>query len=226
MSGTSLDGLDVCLVRYSRDGTTGRWSYKVTKAQTFPYEQATIDLLKKLPQSSLMEYLQSNIRYSKVVVRFVLEFLKDVQDKVDFISSHGHTVLHQPQNGVSLQCCDPTYLAATTGIDSIGNFRQLDVYRGGQGAPLVPYGSELFPDYEVFLNFGGIVNVDCRGVGWDVGFGNLISNYFAEKAGQNFDRNGELGATGKLNTEALALFQSDEKLSKISAAKSFGREDL
>lgn len=190
MSGTSLDGLDVALCSYTRDESVGRWSYHVVKAQTFPYDASTISTLKGMPDASLSAYLQLNISYSKTVACMLQEFLKDVPVKVDFISSHGHTILHQPHNGISLQCCDPTYLAAVTGIDCIGNFRQLDVYSGGQGAPLVPYGAELFPEYSVFLNFGGIVNIDCQGVGWDIGFGNMLSNHYSEKVGFPFDRNG------------------------------------
>ena len=139
----------------------------------------------------------------------VLQFLKDMSIKVDFISSHGHTILHQPHNRVSLQCCDPTYLAAATGIDCIGNFRQLDVYRGGQGAPLVPYGSELFPNYSVFLNFGGIVNIDCSGVGCDIGFGNLLSNHYATLLGLEFDREGGIGKSGKLSLKVEEVFKSN-----------------
>jgi anhydro-N-acetylmuramic acid kinase len=115
------------------------------------------------------------------------------------------------------------YLAASTGIDCIGNFRQLDVYRGGQGAPLVPYGAELFHEYNVFLNFGGIVNIDCNGAGWDIGYCNMLSNYYANLTGIEYDKEGSLGRCGKFNQSVNYIMSSDQKLSSITTNKSFGR---
>lgn len=88
-------------------------------------------------------------------------------------------------------------IAALTKIDTVGNFRSLDVYRGGQGAPLVPYGSELFSTQDkpidVFLNLGGICNIDAKMKGWDIGFCNMFSNMLAEKVGMKYDEDGKLG---------------------------------
>lgn len=143
MSGTSLDGLDVCLTQFTKH--LQGWKYQVLKAKTYPYSEQIKTLLGKLKDCAIEDYLKLNIEYSKYTAETVLTFLANTPINPILISSHGHTVLHQPCNLISLQCCDPTYLAAATGIDCVGNFRQLDVYRGGQGAPLVPYGAELFP---------------------------------------------------------------------------------
>lgn len=74
-------------------------------------------------------------------------------------------------------------IAALTNIDTVGNFRQLDVYKGGQGAPLVPYGYELFEsehsNIDIYLNLGGICNIDASGKGWDIGFCNMFANLLA-----------------------------------------------
>jgi anhydro-N-acetylmuramic acid kinase len=64
MSGTSLDGLDICLTNYTSDKTTNRWRYQVIKAQTIAYSPATIGVLRRMPTASLAEYLQLNIEYS------------------------------------------------------------------------------------------------------------------------------------------------------------------
>ena len=103
--------------------------------------------------------------------------------KIDFIASHGHTIFHQPSKQITFQCGDPVYIGAKTGINTIGNFRQLDVYKGGEGAPLVPFGNEIFSRDMIFLNFGGISNIDYNGIGWDIGFCNMYFNYYAKKLG-------------------------------------------
>lgn len=151
------------------------------------------------------------------------DFLKDMQTEVHLISLHGHTIFHQPSIGVSLQCCDPLYLCSKLNIDCVGNFRQMDVYRGGQGAPLVPFGSELFPKFECFLNFGGIVNIDYRGVGWDIGYCNMLSNFYSEKLNKKYDENGDIGRMGCIDSAVLEVMREDYKLNKLSKIKSFAR---
>jgi anhydro-N-acetylmuramic acid kinase len=53
---------------------------------------------------------------------------------------HGHTIFHNPSNGITVQAANLPFIAAQLKMDVIGNFRELDVHHGGQGAPLVPYG--------------------------------------------------------------------------------------
>jgi anhydro-N-acetylmuramic acid kinase len=44
---------------------------------------------------------------------------------------HGHTIFHQPSKGVTVQVGNLQFIAAKLNIDVIGNFRELDVHRGG-----------------------------------------------------------------------------------------------
>ena len=72
----------------------------------------------------------------------------------------------------------------------IGNFRELDVIRGGEGAPLAPYGDELFQG-DVCINFGGVVNLGYAKKGWDINYCNLFFNHFSKTiAKTEYDENG------------------------------------
>lgn len=92
---------------------------------------------------------------------------------------HGHTIFHHPREKITIQVGNLPMIAALTGIDVIGNFRELDVMRGGEGAPLAPYGDELF-EGDVLINFGGVANLGCLRKGWDINFCNLFFNYFVQ----------------------------------------------
>ena len=65
-----------------------------------------------------------------------------------------------------------------TKIDTIGNFRELDVMRGGEGAPLAPYGDQLF-EGDIFINFGGVANIGVGKKGWDILYCNLFFRDFS-----------------------------------------------
>ena len=118
---------------------------------------------------------------------------------IDFISVHGHTIFHHPKDRVTVQATNLPLLAANLGVDVIGNFRELDVMRGGEGAPLAPFGDELFKG-DVFINFGGVANIGCKDKGWDINFCNLVFNLFAKiLLNKDFDEGGCLGRKGRLN---------------------------
>jgi anhydro-N-acetylmuramic acid kinase len=105
---------------------------------------------------------------------------------VQFVSSHGHTIFHNPKEGYTYQIGQGSSMAAACGLPVICDFRTLDVASGGEGAPLVPIGDKLlFSEYTFCLNLGGIANIsfdknDIR-YAFDVCPLNLVLNEITEK---------------------------------------------
>lgn len=133
--------------------------------------------------------------------------------RVDFIASHGQTILHAPEDRPphTLQIGSPAVIAERTGVTTVGDFRSRDQAAGGQGAPLVP----LF-DYLLFrsrapaalVNIGGISNVTlvhrnaarCRA--FDIGPGNCMLDEtvrIATGGELEFDPQGRLARKGRID---------------------------
>jgi anhydro-N-acetylmuramic acid kinase len=160
--------------------------------------------------------------------KWVAEFIERHEAKVDFIASHGHTVFHQPDAGLTLQIGSPAHILAEAGCDVIADFRTTDVARGGQGAPLVPIGDLLlFESYPICLNLGGIANMSVKdGVhieAFDIGLCNMALNHVAEQMGLTFDRDGALAQEGHVH-EALLNELNALEFFHQSAPKSLGKE--
>ena len=67
------------------------------------------------------------------------------------ISSHGHTVFHQPEMGITLQIGNGEIINKMTGIKTVNNFRAQDL-SFMCGAPLVPIGDKiLFSKFKLVL---------------------------------------------------------------------------
>ena len=127
---------------------------------------------------------------------------------MDFVSSHGHTVFHQPEKRLTYQIGSGQELANLCGFRVVADFRSLDVSLGGQGAPLVPIGDQLlFPQYDFCLNLGGIANasfqVDGQRVAYDISPANMLLNHLSVQIGQAYDKAGEVAKSGKLNKRLL-----------------------
>ena len=102
-----------------------------------------------------------------------------------FISSHGHTALHQPAEGVTYQLGNLKSCHSHRTNSSL-DFRTQDVALGGQGAPLVPAGDKLlFSTYAACLNLGGFANVSIntsKGIkAFDIAAVNTVLNSFAQQ---------------------------------------------
>ena len=128
--------------------------------------------------------------------------------EIDFIASHGHTILHQTDKGITLQIGNGQVLSTETNCNVICDFRKQDVQLGGQGAPLVPIGDELlFPEFDACLNLGGFANVSFRVNGKRVAFDvcpvNIVLNYYVKSIGLEYDDKGLIASTGNLNTQLL-----------------------
>ncbi len=226
MSGTSLDGLDLAHVSF--ENINDRWSFKVNAAQTVEY---SAELRLKLQNAFLfngLELSQLNVDLGKCFGEMAKNFLEKIALPTDFISSHGHTIYHQPQNGLTLQIGSPAHIAAITGHAVVADFRTTDVALGGNGAPLVPIGDMLlFNDYDVCVNLGGIANFSFNERGlrkaFDVCPFNMVFNHFAQQMQLPFDEGGQLTASGQSNAQ---LFAELNKLSfyQLKGPKSLGKE--
>lgn len=40
---------------------------------------------------------------------------------------------------------------------------------------------------DVYLNLGGICNIDCKRIGWDIAYCNLFGNYMALQRNKPYD---------------------------------------
>lgn len=226
MSGTSLDGLDLCLCKLSFDGSC--WDYTLIKTLTIEYDNSLSIQLSNAIACSGAELMRLDAFYGQWIGSRVSDFLRDVNIDVDVIGSHGHTVFHVPTEGYTTQIGSGAHIAAVSGIPCVCNFRLGDVARGGQGAPLVPIGDELlFADYDICLNLGGIANISYREGGvrkaFDICPANMALNRLANLAGLPFDSSGHMGRSGEVNQGLLERLNGLPYYS-LAGAKSLGRE--
>ena len=206
MSGTSLDGLDIC---YAKFQNITNWEFEILKTETIPYSPEWKNRLQNAILLSAEDLLALDKEYGFYLGEKTQEFIsKNNIVDLDFIASHGHTVFHQPQRKFTLQIGDGRAIKLTTKKPVIYDFRSQDVLMGGNGAPLVPIGDELlFSQYDACLNLGGFSNISLQKnhqrIAFDISPVNVVLNYFAEKLGKNYDENGDFARNGAINFKIL-----------------------
>lgn len=207
MSGTSLDGLDLVYVKFNNNSYK---DFQIIHADTIPYSEKWKLILQKSIEFSADDLNDLDIKYGKFLAERVNEFIIKYSIKnIDFISSHGHTVLHQPEKGITLQIGNGQIISKITKQKVVCDFRTQDVKLGGQGAPLVPIGDELlFPEYDYCINLGGFSNISYREknkrIAFDICPVNIVMNFYASKLGFQYDKNGDLASQGKINNQLLS----------------------
>ncbi len=207
MSGTSLDGIDFAHVHFTVKNN--HWNYKIRETETIPYTQEWLNKLKNAVDFSENELISLNEDYTDYLGNTIKKFIeKHKLHSIDAVCSHGHTILHQPQNGFTLQIGNLPKIAKIVEKTVVCNFRVQDVELGGQGAPLVPIGDRLlFSEYDFCLNLGGFSNVSFEENGnriaFDISPVNTVLNYYANQLGLEYDDKGKIARTGKLNQELL-----------------------
>jgi len=225
MSGTSLDGLDFALCKYYFNND--KYSCDVIKTGFYEYpEQIKMELIQAVHDSSF-NFVRLHKRFGRVIGRQANIFLKD-SIKPDFIASHGHTVFHRPDIKLTFQIGDAASIAAETSCSVISDFRNLDTALSGQGAPLVPIGDKLlFSEYDFCINLGGFANISFdrnnKRIAYDICPVNFILNAFSKELGSAFDKNGESGKHGMINTDLLNELKIIPYYSQ-EPPKSLGRE--
>ena len=226
MSGSSLDGLDIALVRFTSN--EGRYTYHIEAAETIPYPQYWHDQLAEAFLHKPEELGPLDKAYGNYLGQQVQAFVRKHDVKPDFVASHGHTIFHKPEQRYTLQIGDGEAVADACGIVVVNDFRSEDVGKGGQGAPLVPIGDRLlFGDYEICLNIGGIANLSYelngKRIAYDICIANQALNWLAQQEGLDYDKDGLLAQKGQLNTALLETLNNNAFYHQ-APPKSLGRE--
>lgn len=210
MSGSSLDGLDIAYVHFNENG--GKWSFEIVYSECIPYNEHWRSRLTNSTRLSAIEYLLLHSDYGHYLAECVNQFIdkNELQHQVDIISSHGHTTFHLPAKRMTAQLGDGAALAGVTQLPVVTDLRSIDVAFGGQGAPIVPVGEKLlFPDIDYFLNLGGIANLSSLKnddpLAFDICAANRVLNLLVEEIQLQFDKDGKLASTGKINDDLLNL---------------------
>lgn len=231
MSGTSMDGIDVALVRMRPEGAEG---IELVAFDASPYPEELRATLRDLAFGEQCSGDDIATLHTSVAVSFANAFHTAchkagvTEDDVDFIGSHGQTVAHVPPapDGMNLiagtlQMGPPAMIAAMTGVTTVGDFRSGDVALGGHGAPLAPFVDYLLRRSDergrVILNIGGIANVTflpkrCRPedvIAFDTGPGNMIIDEIFRVMYPNehdYDRRNAFTREGRASHELVDRF--------------------
>lgn len=207
MSGTSLDGIDLAHIHFSI--VDRKWSFEILETETVSYETDWLNKLKTAVDFSETELQQLNEDYTVLLANVIKTFIEKNQlQNLDAVCSHGHTILHQPQNRFTLQIGNLPDIAKLINQTVVCDFRIQDVELGGQGAPLVPIGDRfLFSDYDYCLNLGGFSNVSFEQNGsriaCDISPVNTVLNFYANQLGFDFDDKGTISKSGKADADLL-----------------------
>jgi len=235
MSGTSLDGVDVALIETDGEtieafGPGNDFSYDTVEGQLLREALASaIGITNRTDRSGVLSIAETMVTYKHIACVKVFASIRDVNlSDIDVIGFHGQTVVHKPDQGLTVQIGDGRGIAESLGVPVVYDFRAADVEAGGQGAPLVPaYHRALalrakLPLPAVFVNIGGISNVtyipeggEDKLIAFDAGPGNcLIDDWTLRHTGKPYDEDAKLALSGKVNSDVLHKLLSDPFLTK------------
>jgi anhydro-N-acetylmuramic acid kinase len=250
MSGTSADGIDVAVVRIA----PGRLKPALTLLahEAFPYAatlRRAVLAAMNAASTSTAELARLNWRLGLAYAEAVAETVKRHKIKLDLVGCHGQTLYHQPRAetyagrkfACTWQAGEAQAIASRMSVPVVSNFRPLDLFAGGQGAPLVP-----LLDYVLFAhakrgrvlqNIGGIANLTAIPAGappnavvaFDTGPGNMVIDWLAQELfGKAYDRNGTLAARGSVIEPVLAAALTNSyfmsRPPRTAGREQFGRE--
>ncbi len=206
MSGTSLDGVDLAYVSFEK---IEKYSFEIIHTKTYSYTDEWKQKLQEAFNQSEEKINQLDVEYGNYLGRLINSFIADYQiNKMNFVASHGHTIFHKPDEGITLQIGNGRVISNITNQKVVCDFRTQDVKLGGQGAPLVPIGDKLlFADYKYCLNLGGFANISFENNGKRIAFDicpvNIVMNHYVQKIELEYDDKGKLASQGEINSQLL-----------------------
>lgn len=207
MSGSSLDGVDLALVRFHLESKSiDKWEMLATGSISFP--PALREALATTDESQHEALAMVDRQLGSYFGQVCHEFSNNAGVKPDYIASHGHTIAHHPDKGYTLQIGNPEEIARHAGCPVISDFRSADIAAGGQGAPLAPVAEHyLFPGHRFYLNLGGIANLSDHGAdsirAWDICPCNQLLNHVANSVGKSMDEDGRMARKGVVDDKLL-----------------------
>tara|TARA_B110000014_G_C20126756_1_gene601122 strand:+ start:2810 stop:3922 length:1113 start_codon:yes stop_codon:yes gene_type:complete len=236
MSGTSADAIDSVLVDFSEGkiNLINSFSKKIPtelKKQILDYKDLTSVNIQNL---SSLEHDLSEL--FAVCVNKILVNSEIKPKEIIAIGSHGQTIWHAPQidKPYTIQLGDPNIISSRTGIRTVSDFRRMDIANNGEGAPLAPLFHKRFFGRNkkniAVVNIGGISNISFldgendQDLGFDIGPGNcLMDLWIRENTNKDYDDNGELAKSGKVNQDLINIFLKDNFFNR-SPPKSTGTD--
>ncbi len=244
MSGTSMDGIDLAIVRTEGEGRVerGRAGFVAYDAAFRRRLAAALETAKQIGRRDERPGDLADVE-REITLRHadaVRDFLGSGDEKPELLGFHGQTVLHRPHQALTVQLGDGALLARQTGIATVFDMRAEDMRHGGQGAPLVPaYHAALaaslppslcrFP--VCFVNIGGISNITFvpeRGdpVAFDTGPGNaLIDQWVQKEGGIPYDAGGAVAAEGGISRAVVERYMANPFFAR-KGPKSLDRLDF
>ena len=233
MSGTSFDGIDISTII-----TDGIKIYDYGKNFYFKYPKNITEQLLKLSNYELNVY-ENKILSEELSLKITNFYSQKILsfpniEKINLIGFHGQTIYHNPLEKTSIQLGNAQLLSNILKKPVISDFRSNDLIHGGQGAPLAPiYHKYIIKELKTsfptcFLNIGGISNLtymdEKKLIAFDTGPGNcLINDLMKVFFNKDFDRNGDVAFSGKINTKILNELNTDNFF-KLTYPKSLDRQ--
>ena len=219
MSGTSLDGIDLCFSKFSKHSSD--WRFSIYSCETINYNKYWKLNLSKAHKLSKTEIQKLDNEYTLYLASVIKKFIyRNKLNNIDFISSHGHTIFHQPTEKYTFQLGNNVELRNLTKLPVICDFRSQDVNLGGQGAPLVPVGDLLlFNNFSYCINLGGFSNISIKRnsdiIAYDICPVNVVLNHYCRKIGFEYDHDGNLAKSGFINNKLLIKLNTIDFYTKI-----------
>lgn len=205
MSGSSLDALDMVYASFT---CSDKWNYEILKTKGVSLNTWS-NILPKAKELSKKDLDNLSITFGHFIGEETQKFIKENNiEQIDIVVSHGHTIFHYPEKGITCQIGDGQAIADILKLPVLNNLRQKDIDAGGQGAPIVPIGDlHLFSQYKFCLNIGGIANISIKQkdkiIAYDIAVANQILNYYSGMLGADFDTNGNWAREGAINFELI-----------------------
>lgn len=244
MSGTSMDGIDIAVIetdgeRIDRFGPSAIHFYDERDEAVLRAAMEAAPALRARDERpgviAQAETVVTTLHASAVNMFLTTNGID--RSSVDLVGFHGQTILHRPQQRLTVQIGDGAALAAELGLPVAYDFRAADVAAGGQGAPLVPVFHRALaraldrPHPIAVLNLGGVANItyiegERDPIACDTGPANaLIDDFMRSRNGATRDEEGRAAAAGRIDGAAIAQLLTHPFFQR-SCPKSLDRNDF